>query len=669
MWVGASLAILAGFVLLGPPRASTSQPSTTTVRRGTVLESVSATGNVTADTELGLSFSSGGRLVELNVKEGDRATLGQVLARVDDRDARSRLDAGRAALASARAQLALTRLGATPQERALNQTSIEKAQLQLGQAEAGVEDARATAEKKAVSYQAAIDQALAGVEDARATAKENAVRYEEAIDQAEAGVDAARATAKENAVRYEEAIDQAEAGVTQARATADQNAIGYQTAVDQAEAALDEARQTLADAEDAVAQAQAEHDAAKAKDPPDPQAEQQARAKLDAALSQRANAESQLRSAHEALTNAKNAQRAGLLADQQAIRRAQDAVTDAKNARGAGLLADQQAIRKAQAVVTDAKNAQKAGLLADQQAIRKAQAVVTDAKNAQEAGLLADQQTIREAQDAVGSANAALKSALAEVAVKEAPPSAADVAADQARVASAQADVDSARKALDDTVLVAPANGTVVSIANEVGELVSGGGGDLRGLAASTQSSAPPPTSGFIVLTDLGSLLVKAGFNEVDAAKLKPGQAATVAFEALPEAASGRVVATDTSSTLVNNVVTYNVTVLLTQPVEGVKLGMTASVEVIVNEKTSVLKVPSSAVSTRGGVSTVTILEGNRQVRRPVKIGLRGDDATEVTGGLGAGDKVVTGQGGTPAGPSSGGGEPGGRGGRGGDGP
>jgi macrolide-specific efflux system membrane fusion protein len=145
------------------------------------------------------------------------------------------------------------------------------------------------------------------------------------------------------------------------------------------------------------------------------------------------------------------------------------------------------------------------------------------------------------------------------------------------------------------------------------------------------------------VLTDLDTLQVEAGFSEVDAAQVRLGQAVTLSFEALPgQEVGGRVASVDPTSTLVRNVVTYDVTMVLEREVEGVKPGMTTTAEVVVAERSDVVTVPNSAVTGRSGRATVAVLEEGRAVDRQVVLGLRGDDSTEVVSGLSVGDRVVT---------------------------
>jgi HlyD family secretion protein len=67
--------------------------------------------------------------------------------------------------------------------------------------------------------------------------------------------------------------------------------------------------------------------------------------------------------------------------------------------------------------------------------------------------------------------------------------------------------------------------------------------------------------------------------------------------------------------------------------------GTSADVEVILDARDDVLRVPSSALLASGGV---LVVNGNHLVARPVETGLRNWDYTEVTGGLTGGERVVT---------------------------
>jgi macrolide-specific efflux system membrane fusion protein len=147
---------------------------------------------------------------------------------------------------------------------------------------------------------------------------------------------------------------------------------------------------------------------------------------------------------------------------------------------------------------------------------------------------------------------------------------------------------------------------------------------------------------GFVTLTDLGTNEVRARFSEADTAKIRAGQAAKVEFESLGQQLTARVVRIDPIETVVANVVTYTVTLLLDKKLEEIKPGMTGNVDVIINQKQNVLRLPVTAVNPRNGRATVQVLKDDGALEgRQVTTGLKGDDDVEITSGLAEGDKVV----------------------------
>src|SRR5207249_11162961 len=57
--------------------------------------------------------------------------------------------------------------------------------------------------------------------------------------------------------------------------------------------------------------------------------------------------------------------------------------------------------------------------------------------------------------------------------------------------------------------------------------------------------------------------------------------------------------------------------------------------------KDNVVSVPSAAITSSGGQSTVTVQVNGKDEVRTVETGLKGDGTTEIVSGLGAGDQVV----------------------------
>jgi len=229
------------------------------------------------------------------------------------------------------------------------------------------------------------------------------------------------------------------------------------------------------------------------------------------------------------------------------------------------------------------------------------------------------------------------------------------VAVAQAKAAVNQAAlaVSDAQKALEATTLKAPAAGTLSAVNFTVGQTVGGGGNSTSSSSSSSSANGSSTSSkAFATLLDLEHMVVKVGFPEADAGKVAAGQPVTLTIDSLPgERLTGAVESIDTVSTVVSNVVTYNAVVSIggTPPdprvdsvPAGVKPGMTANVSVVAASRDGVVSVPSAAISSTGGASTVTVRTADgKDETRTVVTGLKGDGTTEVASGLDAGEQVV----------------------------
>jgi macrolide-specific efflux system membrane fusion protein len=303
--------------------------------------------------------------------------------------------------------------------------------------------------------------------------------------------------------------------------------------------------------------------------------------------------------------------------------------------------------------LADARNALTTARVEDRKKIEEATDGLSDALDSLESTRLEGGQGVDSARAEVASARAALGTKVAEKAVKEQPPSPGEVAAQEGVVEGALAKVKEAERLLGETTLYSPAEGTVGVINAEVGEQVTGAhdtvARSVTQAAGGTAGTEPPGTvsggsGGVITLTDVSTLQIEARFSEADAARIRAGQVATITFDALGgRELPANVVSVDTLETVENNVVTYEVTLLLVRAEEAIKPGMTASVDVVVAERKGVLRLPTSALSAREGEATVTVLlpDGKTETRT-VRTGLKGDDDIEILGGLREGDRVVT---------------------------
>lgn len=249
----------------------------------------------------------------------------------------------------------------------------------------------------------------------------------------------------------------------------------------------------------------------------------------------------------------------------------------------------------------------------------------------------------------------------------------AQVASAAANLIQAQATVDDAESAVAAATLKAPIAGTVLQVNGKVGSsagTVSASASSSSSSAAASGDGATSTTSSdFVVIADLNKLQVAISVPESDIASLAVGQGAAVSFPAVDGAeATGEITSIDPVGTTSNSVVTFGVVVRLSDVPDGIRMGQTASVSVTTASVQGAVAVPSTAVTTTGDRSTVTLMTEGQQVVTPVVLGVVGDSFTEVTSGVSLGDEVVL----TTASPSTGlpeGQFPGGFGGVGGGGP
>ena len=143
---------------------------TAVVRRDMLRVTVDATGNLAPNAEVSLAFSSGGQVVEVLVEEGQQVEEGDVLARLDDADAREAVANAEFQVTQAEINLASAQIEA---EAGLAQANLDTAQV-------GYEEAAALAAlpgTQLTSARVSLEQA----QDALVEAQEN---YDNAWDQA-----------------------------------------------------------------------------------------------------------------------------------------------------------------------------------------------------------------------------------------------------------------------------------------------------------------------------------------------------------------------------------------------------------------------------------------------------------------------------------------------------
>jgi HlyD family secretion protein len=202
----------------------------------------------------------------------------------------------------------------------------------------------------------------------------------------------------------------------------------------------------------------------------------------------------------------------------------------------------------------------------------------------------------------------------------------------KADVAQAEAKLKATRVEQGRVALYAPFDGTVAKIVGELGEY-------------STPSPPGVPTPPAIDLIDDTCLYVKAPMDEVDAPKIQIGQPVRITLDALPgKMLPGKVrrVAPYVSA-VEKQARTVDVEVDFAQPEATGKLlvGYSADVEIILDGRDDVLRIPTAAIQEGGKVLLFNADSGKLEERK-IKAGLANWEFTEVLEGLVAGDRIVT---------------------------
>jgi len=284
----------------------------------------------------------------------------------------------------------------------------------------------------------------------------------------------------------------------------------------------------------------------------------------------------------------------------------------------------------------------------------KAQAAVDDskAKADRRVAMVADG---ADSKEDLETARTTWKSAVADynavVAQQNALKDSVKVAQDQLKVANSvltsnqdqvkqfAAALQSAQIDLGNTNIKAPVNGVVVSRNVDVGQTVA--------------ASLAAPTL-FLIAQDLTKMQVDTNVSEADVGRVRTGQSASFTVDAYPgQTFTGNVTQIREAPINVQNVITYDAVIGVSNPDLKLFPGMTANVKILVDQRPNVLRVlnpalryhPASQVSppasaakaaVKGAVpeQAVWILDADNKPQRVVVTTGQSDGTyTEVTGG------------------------------------
>jgi HlyD family secretion protein len=245
-----------------------------------------------------------------------------------------------------------------------------------------------------------------------------------------------------------------------------------------------------------------------------------------------------------------------------------------------------------------------------------------------------DQQVLLDAEVALAMARLAQAQSVWER-VKDGP-NPDQVALANLQLASAEADLALSKQNLEGSVIVAPMNGTILSVVGKVGDDIS---------------------SPFISMADLSQRYLTISLDGTDIDKIALDYKVEVIFDALPnQIFTGRVIQIDPNlytptgersvQTPVQILVIKGLVSLdesAITAIDNLPLGMTATVDVIGGQAQGAIIVPVEALHKQSlGQYDVFVMENGEQKMRPVVVGLMGFSFVEIKSGLHVGEIVVT---------------------------
>src|SRR6266481_391981 len=226
----------------------------------------------------------------------------------------------------------------------------------------------------------------------------------------------------------------------------------------------------------------------------------------------------------------------------------------------------------------------------------------------------------------------------------------------EANVKIKQGALDKAKADLDHCTITSPIDGVVISRNVDVGQTV----------AASLQAPVI-----FQIANDLTKMQIDSNVAEADVGVVQMGQDVDFTVDAFPtQTFHGKVVQVRNAPITVQNVVTYDTVIGVSNPDLKLKPGMTANVSIVAARKDNVLQIKNAALRYRPTVSTpaemgsrsrapagargmsgreqrtsertVYLLSGDRPQPVQIETGISDGVVTEVIEELKEGDRVVT---------------------------
>jgi HlyD family secretion protein len=571
---------------------------TETVKIGDIKQTVSATGTVTSSDKIELNFKISGTLKEILVSEGDEVLAGQVLAKLDAKNAEIQVKQAGANLSSASASLSKLLAGASVEDVKISQESVNNAKTVYENAKRDYDALAVKLDRDIETYQKNISSAEVSLADSQKNLANAEVTYKQNIVNAQNN---ALTSLETNLLMGDIVLDNIVHNLSIASGA---NADGQKTSESQAYMILarDESGKAKNDLSSAKTSGKID-DVYKALDEG-----VSALSKTLASLTYLADSVSSASASNTSQLAIIEAIKASVKSDQASI---------------AGAIS---AVQSAEQSLLNSQNSYQAQVDTYQAAVNAAGNNLSSAKTNLSAALASKDVQLSGAKASVDNALGSYNLAKAQYGYKVAAPRSSDISFYRSQVALSSAALDLAKSQLDEYTLLAPTDGAITFVNYTVGEQTS---------------------LGKTVISMIGKnkFYTEIDIPESDIVKIKLDNPVQITLDAYSSEIkfSGKVILIYPAETVVQDVVYYKVKVEMENSEYEIKSGMTANCDILTNHKENVLLMPYRALQEKDGRKFVRVISASGQLaEKTVEVGLRGDEGEiEVISGLAAGEKVV----------------------------
>ncbi len=603
-----------------------------TVERGSILTTVSASGQISSSNQIDVKPEVSAKIVDIKVRAGQEVKAGDILAELDTKDLAKQVRDAKSSLDIAKINLNTKQAGATADEIRLAKNSVDAAKISYDNSLKSLEDAKQAAEDNLQKARITLDNSQISLDNAQRA-------YDNALS---TGGISATEQSQSLTNAYEKAkTDLATALITlQSGLTAADGILGIDhppvnSSLDDVLGVLNSS--TLSEAKTDYAQSKAKMQAYQ--DSYDQVSQNWTNSGIEGLLDNALSALEAMQSLEHytylALVNS--------ISSASVSQSTLDGYRQSLSSQETTMINKIDSIKSTIQSISSAKLNVTSNDLSTSNSQQSAKSSLESAKNnhitAQknyEQAKTDNANSIKSAENEIKNKKIALDNAQTQYNQKIAPPTALDLATLRIQITQAQNNYSDALESLGSAKIKSPIDGIVAQVNQEKGD------------------DASPSTVIMSVITK--SQIAELSLNEVDAAKVKAGQKASLTFSAIDGLEiTGEVIQIDELGTVSQGVVNYTAKISLDTQDGRIKPQMSVSALVTTETKLDTLMVPNSAIKQGdNGTSYVEVLKDSEAVsgssnftsktapeQKYVEVGISSDTNTEILSGLSEGDRIV----------------------------